>query len=153
MLFRSNTSSFDDVSATARKDIESRPALPASFTGTLGGSVAVVPDGGVSNVKPEQVYAGLLDAEYADNYYASDEAWRSILDTSAATNGDEWWTGLFGNANRPLVIANGEEASYGFITDDLTVSANSAQRISMRVRLSANAKAYKIGRASCRERV
>ncbi len=136
-----NSSAFDDVSVTARKDIEERPALPASFKGTLGGSLAVDPDG-VSNVKPEQVYAGLLDAEYADNYYASDEAWRSILDTSAATNGDEWWTGLFGNANRPLVIANGEEASYGFITDDLTVSANSAQRISMRVRLSANAKAY-----------
>ena len=136
-----NTSAFDEVSATARKDIEQRPALPASFTGTLGGSTAVVPDGGVSNVKPENVYAGLLDAEYADNYYASSEAWRNILDTSAA-NGDEWWTGLFGNANRPLVIANGEEASYGFISGSLTLSASTAQRVSMRVRLSEDAKAY-----------
>ena len=136
-----STSAFDEVSATARKDIEERPALPASFQGTLGGSTAVVPDSEISNVKPENVYAGLLDAEYADNYYASEEAWRNILDTSAA-NGDEWWTGLFGNANRPLVIANGEEASYGFISDDISLSASSAQRVSMRVRLSENAKAY-----------
>ena len=138
-----NTSAFDEVSVTARGDIEYRPALPASFTGTLGGSTAVTPDGGVSNVKPENVYAGLLDANYADNYYASEEAWRTILDTSAA-NGDEWWTGLFGNANRPLVIANGEEASYGFISSDITLSASSSQRVSMRVRLSENAKAYVI---------
>ena len=96
----SNASAFDKVSATARKDLEVRPALPASFKGTLGGSTAVDPDSEISNVKPENVYAGLLDTEYADNYYASEEAWRSILDTSAA-NGDEWWTGLFGNANRP----------------------------------------------------
>ena len=135
-----NTSAFDEVSATARKDIESRPALPASFRGTLGGSLPVDPEGG-SNVKPEQVYAGLVDAEYAENYYASSEAWRSILDTPAA-NGDEWWTGLFGNANRPLVIANGEEASYGFRSEDLSLSANSAQRVSLRVRLSEDAKAY-----------
>ena len=135
-----NTSAFDEVSATARKDIESRPALPASFQGTLGGSLPVDPEGG-SNVKPEQVYAGLVDAEYAENYYASSEAWRSILDTPAA-NGDEWWTGLFGNANRPLVIANGEEASYGFISEDISLSASSAQRVSMRIRLSADAKAY-----------
>lgn len=136
-----NTSNFDDVSATARKDIESRPALPASFTGTLGGSVAVVPDGGVSNVKPENVYAGLLNADYADNYYASEEAWRNILDTSAA-DGDEWWTNLFGNANQPLVIANGEAASYGFISQDISLSASTAQLVSMRVRLSEGAKAY-----------
>ena len=137
----SNASAFDEVSATARKDLEVRPALPASFKGTLGGSTAVDPDSEISNVKPENVYAGLLDTEYADNYYASEEAWRSILDTSAA-NGDEWWTGLFGNANRPLVIANGEEASYGFISEDISLSASSAQRVSMRIRLSADAKAY-----------
>ena len=137
----SNASAFDKVSATARKDLEVRPALPASFKGTLGGSTAVDPDSEISNVKPENVYAGLLDTEYADNYYASEEAWRSILDTSAA-NGDEWWTGLFGNANRPLVIANGEEASYGFISEDISLSASSAQRVSMRIRLSADAKAY-----------
>ena len=137
----SNASAFDEVSATARKDLEVRPALPASFKGTLGGSTAVDPDSEISNVKPENVYAGLLDTEYADNYYASEEAWRSILDTSAA-NGDEWWTGLFGNANRPLVIANGEAASYGFISEDISLSASSAQRVSMRIRLSADAKAY-----------
>ncbi len=136
-----NTSAFDEVSVTARGDIEHRPALPASFTGTLGGSTAVMPEGGVSNVKPENVYAGLLDAEYADNYYASEEAWRSILN-AYASDGDEWWTSLFGNANRPLVIANGEEASYGFISDDISLSADSAQRVSMRVRLSEDAKAY-----------
>ena len=39
-----STSAFDEVSATARKDLEVRPALPASFKGTLGGSTAVDPD-------------------------------------------------------------------------------------------------------------
>lgn len=136
-----STSSFDTVSATAEADLEEGPALPSNFTGTVGGSQFVVAGGG-ENVKPEQVYAGLISSEYVENYYNSTAAWRNVLTNGAATNADEWWTGLFGNARQPLVILNGEEASYGYYTSGLTISASSYQKISMNVKVSAGAVAY-----------
>lgn len=136
------TKVFDSVSAAAQKDIETGLALPSSFTGVLGGSKFVVP-GDVENEKPESVYAGLLSSQYAETYYGDDTAaWKGFLPNGDATNADDWWTNYFGNARQPLVIANGEEASYGFISGSLIVAASSYQKISMRVKVSAGAKAY-----------
>lgn len=138
-----NTSNFDEVAATAGSAIETTLATPANFTGVLGGSKWIVP-GDIANEKPENVYTGLLNAEYADAYYNSTEAWKNILPSNNATNGTEWWNRLFGNANQPLVIATGagNAASYGFMSESLTLSASSTRAITMRVKVSAGATAY-----------
>lgn len=139
----SNSSNFDEVAATAGTAIETTLATPANFTGVLGGSKWIVP-GDTANEKPDNVYAGLLNADYADAYYNSDEAWRHVLPDNQATSGAEWWKSVFGNANQPLVIATGtgNAASYGFLSESLSVSASSTRVITMRVKVSANATAY-----------
>ncbi len=136
------TKKFDSVSATAEKDIESGPALPVNYRGVVGGSNVIQAEG-VQNIKPANVYAGLLDSEYVDNYYASAEEWKTLLDPAAngAADADEWWTSLFGSSRQPLVIVNGEEAAYGYYSETQTVSASSYRRISMRVKVSEGAKA------------
>lgn len=138
-----NTSNFDEVSATAGTAIETTLATPANFTGVLGGSKWIVP-GEIANEKPENVYAGLLNADYKNAYFGSSEAWRNVLPTYGATNGTEWWNSLFGNANQPLVIAtgSGNAASYGYMSESLTLSASSTRVITMRVKVSAGATAY-----------
>ncbi len=135
------TRSFDNVSATGQKDIETGLALPAAFTGVLGGSKFVTSNG-ADNIKPESVYTGLLSSRYAENYFNSEAAWKDILGADAAGDADSWWNDVFGNARQPLVIANGEEASYGYFSSNLTVAASSYQQISLRVRVSEGAKAY-----------
>lgn len=134
------TKVFDSVSAAAQNDVETGLALPASFTGVLGGSKFVTA-GGADNVMPEDTYAGLLNAQYVEAYYASSDAWRDAL-ASDKTNADDWWQSFFGNARQPLVIINGESTSYGYYSANLSISASSYQKISMRVKVSAGAKAY-----------
>ena len=137
------TKKFDSVSATAEEDIKTGPALPANFRGVLGGS-NYVQSGGVENVKPENVYAGLLNSEYAETYFTSPEAWKTALDNAAGTVSDDatgWWTGLFGSSRQPLAIVNGDAAAYGYYAETETLSASSYRRISMRVKASVGAKA------------
>jgi len=129
---------FDTVSATASKDIETGLALPSSFSGVLGGSLFVTPDG-KENVKPENVYTGLLNSKYAETYFQSSDAWTTILNKAGDSDATTWWTRYFGNARQPLVIANGEAAAYGYCTSSLTISSSSYRKISMRVRVSAGA--------------
>lgn len=136
------TKNFDSVSAAAQKDVETGLALPSSFTGVLGGSKFVTPNGGENEI-PDGVYAGLLSSQYAETYYSDNEsAWKDVISNGSAANADDWWTNYFGNARQPLVIANAEQAAYGFFSGTLTVSASSYQKISMRVKVSAGAKAY-----------
>jgi len=139
----SNASKFDEVSATAGSAIETTLAAPANFTGVLGGSKWVTP-GDVANEQPENIYTGLLNADYAEAYYQSSEAWRTLLPDNGAKNGAEWWNGIFGNANQPLVIATGtgNAVSYGYMSENLTVSASSTRVVTMRVKVSAGATAY-----------
>lgn len=156
-----NDSQFDSVSASF--DIKEGFAQPSSFRGHVAGNKFLVPDGS-ENVVPEDVYTGMLNAKYAQNYqdnannqdnenYAALNALKSVTDTtgSYATAG-AWWEAVFGSgtngtrvANQPLAIFNSGNtaaASYGYILRaSQTVSANSAQRISVRVKLSEGAKA------------
>ncbi len=137
------TKRFDSVSATEEEELKSGPALPANFRGVLGGSDFVQNnDPSVPNVKPQNVYAGLLSSRYAEEYFESDAAWKAALPASEeAADADAWWTELFGDFRQPLVILNGEEAAYGYyLSDTQSVSANSSRRISVRVKASENAK-------------
>ncbi len=133
--------SFDTVSATAIKDIETGLALPSSFSGVLGGSSFVV-SGGAENKQPETVHAGLLNAKYAQAYYESSDAWKAHFPGTAGQDADGWWAHYFGNARQPLVIAKNDDVSYGYFSSSLTVNASSYQKVSMRVRVSSGAVAY-----------
>lgn len=139
---------FDTASATT--NIEDGLANPSRFAGVSGGSRNIVSGGG-DNVKPATVYAGLLNSEYASDYQTMSEPWVSALDAISAAGATDWWSGIFGAndgrvARQPLVILNtGAEAtaSYGYIyRNGETVSANSYQRISMRVKAAAGTTAY-----------
>ena len=160
-----NSTKFDDASAAGNDwnesgKIEEGLALPASFKGVLAGSNALK-ENGTENAVPADVYTGMLNAKYAGDYLtnASSEAWLTALKTvtgttSAPTDPDEWWNTVFGNAAtaednirsayQPLAIYNGGSnaaPSYGFYAASQTVSANTAQQISIRVKLSAGATA------------
>ncbi len=154
-----NDSQFDSAAATS--NIEEGLAKPVSFRGVQAGSNVLDPDGSANPTSEElaaaDIYTGMLNAKYADAYRNLDEDWVNALKAVTKTsgeyaNGEAWWQAAFGSgtagsrvANQPLLIYNGGStaaASYGYILRaSQTVSANSAQRISVRVKLSEGAKA------------
>ena len=126
-------------------------------------------DGEIANGNPDReelaaagLYTGLVASEYADKYLSDPTGNPWLTELSPVTlTGDEaaqkaaaadWWKTIFGNpgtvaspAYQPLVIINASDDTlpgYGFFGADATVSSNSASRISVRVKLSANATAY-----------
>lgn len=150
-----NDSQFD--SASAIFDIKEGFAQPHSFEGHVAGNKFLVP-GGSDNVVPENVYTGMLNAKYAQAYQdnanndAALNALKSVTGTTdSPATASEWWEEVFGSgakgtrvANQPLAIFNSGNAaapSYGYTSQTQTVAANSTQRISVRVKLSANAGA------------
>ncbi len=138
------TKKFDSVSVTDEKTLENAPALPANFRGVLGGSDFVQNnEESKPNQKPSDVgvTAGLINSKYADNYLRDQSDWAKLL--GASGDAKTWWRSTFGNARQPLLIINNEEnVSYGFFSESASVSASSYQRISLRVKASADAIAY-----------
>ena len=147
------SSAFDSAARTS--DIKTGLATPVQFTGVVSTNFRVDPDGDENNDIPDGVYAGLLNAQYAETYMNSEEEWVTELTKHAngATAPNEWWNNIFSDSsltgmvsNQPLVIVNAkgtEETSYGYLLkDSITVSADSYQKISLRVKLSQGAKAY-----------
>jgi len=136
---------FDQASASY--NIKEELAEPANFTGVLAGSKVLEKDG-EENKRPDGVYSGLLNSQYADTYQKLSEPWVAAL---GGTAGDGWWKSIFGDdknigavARQPLVIVNASEKaqpSYGYFSGKTTVSADSYQKISVRVKLSAGATA------------
>ena len=163
-----NDSAFDKAGVDTNRDIRNTLAPTANFTAVPNASKSIV-TGGVDNTDPTTygLYTGLLNAKYAANYSATSNAaaWSDAL--TALANGNSytdsslseaelWWAKIFGDynadgtrassrvANQPLVVLNtSSEAvnSYGFLSGSLSVSAESYQRISMRVKLSEGATA------------
>ena len=160
-----------DNAAGSGPSVEEGLAIPTSYTGVQAGSNVLVDtvldaDGEVSNPNPGRadlnasgVYAGLLNADYAETYRTGTAAWNTALNTAAGTpaDADAFWLNLFGSRNgqtpspantayQPLVIlntSNEAKPSYGFFAkSNATVSASSATRVSVRVKLSQGAKAY-----------
>ena len=155
-------SKFDDASAVF--DIEKELALPLSFRGVQAGSNAIVPneydeDDNVTNKNPSRaaleaqgLYYGLLNSKYAKNYLANEDnkAWLEALGGNK-DDANAWWSKTFGGSNgepvarQPLVLLNtsGDTLkSYGFFADKKTLSSNSYQRISVRLKVSSGLKAY-----------
>lgn len=145
-----DTTVFDSVTATS--DIEHGLGTPVNFKGVLAGSDWMVPsDGGnegnaiPENKVPEGLITGLLNYKNVENYYANSDL-ESLLGNSS---NQKTWEEVFGDSNnktalQPLVIkntTNGELPSYGYFASNATISASSYQKISLRVKLSAGAKA------------
>ncbi len=159
-----NDSSFDTPGVVG--DIATGLAAPHSFRGLPNASKYIV-TGGVENELPEGLFTGLLNAGYAGAYRtaaassADADAWARALNLisgdGAQATAEEWWADIFGDynedgtrassrvANQPLVILNtsaSDVPAYGFQSrKTFTVDADSYQRISMRVKLSADATA------------
>lgn len=143
------THSFDDASVTSK--IDEGFATPVSFTGVQSGSISMVPNGTpnptTSELNEKGVYAGLLNAKHQSNYQGL--SWSGLL--PQASGGSDWWQKAFYDknnpakvANQPLVILNNGDAaqpSYGYLNKTETLSANSYRKVSLRVKLSANATA------------
>ena len=131
-----DTTFFDEADHV--NNIEEGLATPVNFKGVLAGSKMVPPTDGseaTKNEVPEGVKTGLLNYKYADKYSAllGGNSWEQLFkDTTGKT------------ALQPLVIMNttGEDKpSYGYFATNTTISASSYQKISLRVKLSAKAKA------------
>ncbi len=131
-----DTTVFDSV--TANSDIEHGFGTPVNFQGVRAGSNWMDPDSEIENTVPDKLSVGLLNYKYAEN-----TEYKAIL-------GSKSWTDLFADSKgrtalQPLVIMNTDTAnakpSYGYRTEKATISASSYQRISLRVKLSAKAKA------------
>lgn len=143
------SSQFDNVIQNNPSSIETDIAKPANYWGVVGGDKRVGGENdSVPNVTPENVYAGLVNADYAADYAST--AWKSAICTIAAQKGvltdalaSNWWETIFGSAKQPLAIVNQAAAAYGYIAQTTTnISSTTYQRISVRVKVSADAKAY-----------
>lgn len=133
---------FDAVSATDKNTVKTSFGAPANYTGVLAGGKFITGNSDDGVAKPDNVYTGVLKSEYADAYAQNSDnnAWKDILGASSAG----WWSGVMGDAVQPLAIVTGagDPAAYGYIGKSTTVSTSAYQRISMRVKVSPNAKAY-----------
>ena len=136
------TTQFDTTATVPTNAIETGFADLANYKGVYGGSGYVSFDGADTTVN-DYGFAGLLNEEYIDVYKT--QAWATSLDLNK----------LFGGATQPLFIYTGETLkddsgamrSYGYIGSKQTVSANSYQAISVRVKVAngATAAVYLVG--------
>ncbi|MBQ4268808.1 MAG: hypothetical protein IJB97_04065 [Clostridia bacterium] len=125
---------FDSVASTPSDEIETTFADPKTYKGVVGGSAYITFAGTDTSVNSSN-YAGLINKEYISAYETSDWA------TALAAKG-ETLTSLFGNSTQPLLIYNNVEQAYGFIGAKQTISADSYKAVSVRLKVSAGAKAY-----------
>ena len=147
----SASSSFDDVTAADSENIKTGFGDPANYDGVYGDSHYVggsIIEGDQSK-KDANPTAGLLDKEYAENYFSesSNSVWMDILNNSnwytGAFDQTNWWTTLFGSSStRPLLIVNTVEQAYGYIaSSSSTISTSSYTAVTVRVKLSPGATA------------
>ena len=144
-----STDGFDSTSYSDAEAIENGFGTPQNYKGVDGGSSYV--GGADYSYANNNENAGLLNRSYAETYWNNNDTWMSTLlriataeDTSLATalRADNWWNLLFGTANQPLLIVNTVEQAYGYIGTSRTISSNSYQSISVKVKVSKGAVAY-----------
>ena len=127
---------FDTAASVPSNAIETSFANPQNYKGVYSDSDYVNGGGDGSNVKINQnANAGLLNKEHAANY-------ASILEKLGGTG--KTWTDVFGNdTTQPLVIYNEAAQSnpYGFIGQSTSISSDSYETISLRVKVSKGATA------------
>ncbi len=130
----SGDSGFDTPAYIPTDAIETGFANPQNYKGVYSDSAYVVSGGTNADVNTN-ANAGLLNKEHADNYTA-------ILEKLGGA-GATWDTAIGDDATQPLVIYNegAQTKSYGFIGKLSTMSANSYQLVSLRLKVSQGATA------------
>ena len=123
-------SGFDSAGSLKSSSIKDGFANAKNYTGVYSDSAFI---GGGDSLKSNALTtAGLLNKQYADNY-------------ASIANGVDFrdWNDVIGeDITQPLVIySENAGKSYGFIGTSTSVSANGYKAISLRVKVSANAKA------------
>lgn len=150
------THNFDEEKSSSRNDIKKSLALPSSYTGVNGASSNVKPAEILTDYdKPnDNVYAGLLNKNYIDNYkelLEDGNSWFSalsaVLSFNSSTEAGEIWKKIAGGDSvvQPLIIVNAvrqfnEEMkiyNYGYYGSTTTISANSYSSVSVKVKASA----------------
>jgi len=122
---------FDSAAGVPSNAIETGYANAKNYKGVYSDSLYV--SNGTNVEINNNSTAGLLNKEHADNY-------ADIYAQLGVAN----WAEAFGDATQPLVIYNEKAAdkAYGFLGKSTTIAANTYKTISLRVKVSANAKAY-----------
>ncbi len=143
-------SGFDTPATVPSDAIEKGYANLKNYKGVYAGSAYLGNSGGSLELN-ENEKAGLLSKDYLkDEDENENESYAQILTSLGATGAtnEERWDSLFYddktglNATRPLVIYNDREAAYGFLGQANSLNESQYATISLRVKVSAGAKAY-----------
>ncbi len=138
-----SSDAFDAPAYVPTGAIEEGIAQLKNYIGVYGGSAYVNGAEGLNDTKNgEKNYAGLISKEYINNYLEN-----------ANTAGNDYWLNkmnldkmgleaLLGDATQPLLIYNNQEQAYGFVGNATSFSANGYTAVSVRVKVSKDAKAY-----------
>ncbi len=137
---------FDSVSNIDKQKLEDTLANTSAYKGVEGGSKQL----GGETLSPTNANenAGLLNKDYAGAYFDNNATWFTNLTAAAsstvtgALDKANWWNTVFGTSTQPLLISNVVEQSYGYFSTNYNLSANGYSTISVKVMVSANAKAY-----------
>lgn len=119
---------FDSVSSNNPGAVQNAPALPANWDYVSGNQTSI---GGSAEYSGANTISGIVSAADWESYKA--ELPELTLDVSD-------WKGI---GDRPLMIFNKDFASYGYVSKNRTLSANSFYQISVNVKvIGSDAKAY-----------
>ena len=143
-------SGFDSAAGVPSNAIENGLAHLQNYKGVYSNSAYIT--GGIddSTEYNKQVNAGLLSKEAftaEDGYFNTlDSTWLNGLKALyPSATASQVWNNVFGNdATRPLLIWNdgsNDGKAYGYIGGSTNIAANTYTAVSLRVKVSANAKA------------
>lgn len=156
-------SGFDGVATVPASDIENGFANPKNYRGVYSDSAYLGNVNGDTSVNLNKANAGLLSKDYLrieneSGNLTENDKYTEILENLGArslTTNEEKWNAIFGDektgltANQPLVIYNPADSDadttslpYGFIGSTQSVSEGNYATVSLRVKVSAGAKAY-----------
>jgi hypothetical protein len=156
----STASGFASIATQDEENIKTNIVNSSSYYGVYGGGVYTTnelndPDTDEDEYsKYEKINAyknaGIIDKNYFKTYWENKDEegyeWLAgVAQNLSVTNAMVAWNEIFGDAcsSRPLLIYNAVEESYGFIASSYsTLSTNGYNAISVRVKVSAGAKAY-----------
>ena len=140
---------FDNVAGVPSNKIETGLANLQNYKGVYSNSAYIT--GGIddSTEYNKHANAGLLSKEYfttGDYFATSTDAWLTGLKAiNPSATASALWSEVFGNdSTRPLLIWNdgsNDGKAYGYIGASTSVAANTYTAVSLRVKVSADAKA------------
>ena len=146
-----STSGFDATAGVPVNAIENGLAHPQNYKGVYSDSAYITGELNASTSYNKHENAGLISQEHftaEDGYFAtSDAKWLTGIKALAPTaqSAQEVWNTVFGSdCIRPLLIwndASNQGKAYGYIGKSTSIAANTYTAVSVRVKVSAGAKA------------